>query len=266
MVLRPPLHPTPMRSASKLWTLYSYSLSGTMLHLKLLNTGTCGGTLMNGLKGVQVTLLHTLELLPPPWHNWLYPTSGTEAVCRDQGPHQDGALQNIQNDTGKLATAVAKDRELSAKLIGDLGTHISILKNTLLSITAKTDPYVANQSVARQLVKQVHTENALQNISHPGAPVHWSTFSEWRNRMDASIRETYNTLEHDMSALPPDHEWIAFAAHEDHLVDPETPLQDPQNISYPSEEDPSIVPVHIGLLERKKQYTRTYREAYYVNV
>ncbi|PCH42709.1 hypothetical protein WOLCODRAFT_138045 [Wolfiporia cocos MD-104 SS10] len=92
----------------------------------------------------------------------------------------------------------------------------------------------------------------------------WSTFSEWRNRMDASIRETYNTLERDMSALPPDREWIAFAAREDHLVDPETPLRDPQNISYPSKEDPSVVPVHIGLLERKKRYTRTYREAYYV--
>ncbi|PCH44706.1 hypothetical protein WOLCODRAFT_154745 [Wolfiporia cocos MD-104 SS10] len=221
-------------------------------HLKLLNTGTCGGMLMNRLKGVQVMLLHMLELLPPPWHNWLYPTSGTEAVCRDQGPHQDGALQNIQNDTGKLATVVAKEHELSAKLIGDLGTHISILKNTPLSITAKTDPYVANQSVACQLMKQ-----ALQST--------WSTFSEWRNRMDASIRETYNTLERDMSALPPDREWIAFAACEDHLVDPETLLQDPQNISYPSKEDPSIVPVHIGLLERKKRYTCTYREAYYVN-
>ncbi|PCH45138.1 hypothetical protein WOLCODRAFT_155144 [Wolfiporia cocos MD-104 SS10] len=228
MVLRPPLHPTPMRSASKLWTLYSYSLFGTMLHLKLLNTGTCGGTLMNGLKGVQVTLLHTLELLPPPWHNWLYPPQA-QKLCVEIKAH-------------------IKDRELSAKLIGDLGTHISILKNTPLSITAKTDPYVAN------------------HISHPGAPVHWSTFSEWRNRMDASIRETYNTLEHDMSALLPDREWIAFAAHEDHLVDPKTPLQDPQNISYPSEEDPSIVPVHIGLLECKKQYTCTYREAYYVNV
>ncbi|PCH36297.1 hypothetical protein WOLCODRAFT_157011 [Wolfiporia cocos MD-104 SS10] len=232
-------------------------------HLKLLNTGTCGGTLMNGLKGVQVTLLHTLELLPPPWHNWLYPTSGTEAVCRDQGPHQDGALQNIQNNTGKLATAVAKDRELSAKLIGDLGTHISILKNTPLSITAKTDPYVANQSVARQLVKQVHTENALQKLLLLTQSS--SAVFEASPIQALHIRETYNTLEHDMSALPPDREWIAFAAHEDHLVDPETPLQDPQNISYPSEEDPSIVPVHIGLLEHKKQYTRTYREAYYVN-
>lgn len=186
--------------------------------------------------------------------------------------------QNIQNDTGKLATAVAKEREFSAKLIGDLGTNISILKNTPLSVTSRTDPYVANQAVTRQLVKQVHTENALQKsllLTQSSSAVFeasliqalqsaWSTFAEWRTRMDNNIRETWNTMERDMSALPPDREWIAFAAREDHLVDPETPLRDPQNITYPSKEDPSIIPVHTGLLERKKRYTRAYREAYYV--
>ncbi|KAI0723694.1 hypothetical protein C8Q72DRAFT_55186 [Fomitopsis betulina] len=187
-------------------------------------------------------------------------------------------IKNIQNDTGKLATAVAKEREFSAKLIGDLGTNISILKNTPLSVTSRTDPYVANQAVTRQLVKQVHTENALQKsllLTQSSSAVFeasliqalqsaWSTFAEWRTRMDNNIRETWNTMERDMSALPPDREWIAFAAREDHLVDPETPLRDPQNITYPSKEDPSIIPVHTGLLERKKRYTRAYREAYYV--
>lgn len=187
-------------------------------------------------------------------------------------------IKNIQNDTGKLATAVAKERELSAKLIGDLGTNISILKNTPLSVTSKSDPYVANQVVGRQLVKQVHTENALQKsllLTQASSAVFeasliqalqsaWSTYAEWRTRMDTNIRETWNSMERDMAALPPDREWIAFAAREDHLVDPETPLRDPQHIVYPSKEDPSVIPVHTGLLERKKRYTRAYREAYYV--
>ncbi|GBE90013.1 hypothetical protein SCP_1800350 [Sparassis crispa] len=187
-------------------------------------------------------------------------------------------IKNIQNDTGKLATAVAKERELSAKVIGDLGTNVSIHKNTPLSVTARTDPYVANQAVARQLLKQVHTENALQKsllLTQSSSAMFeasliqalqsaWATFAEWRARMDTSIRETYRTLEHDMAALPPDKEWIAFAAREDHLVDPETPLRDPQNINYPNKDDPTVVAVHVGLLERKKRYTRSYREAYYV--
>lgn len=188
------------------------------------------------------------------------------------------SLQNIQNDTGKLATAVAKERELSAKFIGDLGTNVSVLKNTPLNVTARTDPYVANQAVARQLVKQVHTENALQKsllLTQASSAMFeasliqalqsaWATFAEWRTRMDNAIGELWGNIQRDMSALPPDREWISFAAREDHLVDPETPLRDPQMIKYPSKDDPSVIPVHTGLLERKKRYTRTYREAYYV--
>ncbi|KAI0077784.1 hypothetical protein K474DRAFT_1684095 [Panus rudis PR-1116 ss-1] len=187
-------------------------------------------------------------------------------------------IKNIQNDTGKLATAVAKERELSEKLIGDLGTNISIVKNTPMSVTPKTDPYVANQAVLRQLVKQVHTENALQKsllLTQSSSAMFesaliqalqsaWATFSEWRTRMDTQVGNIWASLEQAMSAVPPDREWIAFAAREDHLVDPETPLRDIENINYPSKEDPSVLPVHTGLLERKKRYTRTYRESYYV--
>jgi len=48
----------------------------------------------------------------------------------------------VQNDTGKLAASVAKERELSAKLISDLATNISVFKNMPMAVTNKTDPYV----------------------------------------------------------------------------------------------------------------------------
>ena len=49
-------------------------------------------------------------------------------------------MQNIQNDTGKLATAVAKERELSTKMISDLARSVAMFKNTPMSVTAKDDP------------------------------------------------------------------------------------------------------------------------------
>jgi hypothetical protein len=49
-------------------------------------------------------------------------------------------LQNVQNDTGKLAASVARERELSAKFISDLSTNISVFKNTPMGVTAKSDP------------------------------------------------------------------------------------------------------------------------------
>ena len=45
--------------------------------------------------------------------------------------------QNVQNDTGRLATSVAKERELSTRLVAQLATDINTFKNTPLQVTAK---------------------------------------------------------------------------------------------------------------------------------
>ncbi|KAF9231231.1 hypothetical protein BU15DRAFT_68513, partial [Melanogaster broomeanus] len=176
-----------------------------------------------------------------------------------------------------LSTAV-EQRELSARMIGDLATSISIFKNNPMSVTAKSDPYVANMGVARQLQKQVHEENALQksiiimqqNSAHFEEGIvraiqsAWQTYDEWQSRMSSSVQDSWRVLGDTMSSLAPDREWISFSARSDHLMDPETPLRNPETIMYPSKEDPSVIVVHTGHLERKKRFTRTYREAYYV--
>lgn len=50
-------------------------------------------------------------------------------------------VRNIQQDTGKLAAAVAKERELSTKMITDLARSITMLKNTPMGVHAKEDPW-----------------------------------------------------------------------------------------------------------------------------
>ncbi|KAJ1307930.1 hypothetical protein OPQ81_002006 [Rhizoctonia solani] len=187
-------------------------------------------------------------------------------------------IKNVQNDTGKLATSVAREREMSTKHISDLARAIAMFKNTPMQVTARDDPYVMNQLVIRQLQKQVHEENALQksiiimqqNSAHFEEGVvrsiqsAWQTFEEWNSRMSAAVQETWRVMGNTMAALAPDREWISFAAKSDHLLDPETPLRNPDTVEYPSKDDPSVVPVHVGILERKKRFTRTYREAYFV--
>jgi hypothetical protein len=187
-------------------------------------------------------------------------------------------IKNIQNDTGKLATTVAKERELSARMIGDLATSISVFKNTPMEVNSKTDPYVTNAHVIAQLTKQVHAENSLQksiiimqqNSAHfeeglvRALQSAWATFDEWQSRMSVSVQETWRAMGTSLSALAPDAEWIEFAARSDQLVDPETPLRNPQAIQYPSKTDPAVLAVHTGYLERKKRFTRHYKESYYV--
>lgn len=187
-------------------------------------------------------------------------------------------IKNIQNDTGKLATSVAKERETSTRMIGEFATAISVFKNTPMGVTPKSDPYVLNMSVARQLQKQIHEENALQksiiimqqNSAHFEEGIvraiqsAWATFGEWRDRSYAAVSDVWGVLDTNMASLAPDREWIAFAAREDHLLDPETPLRNPDTIVYPGRDDPAAIAVHSGYLERKKRFTRTYRESFYV--
>lgn len=92
----------------------------------------------------------------------------------------------------------------------------------------------------------------------------WQTFDEWQSRMNNSVQDVWQGLGTQMASLAPDREWISFSARSDHLIDPDTPLRNPETIQYPSKDDPSVIPVHSGHLERKKRFTRTYREAYYV--
>ncbi|KDQ19293.1 hypothetical protein BOTBODRAFT_27873 [Botryobasidium botryosum FD-172 SS1] len=187
-------------------------------------------------------------------------------------------IKNVQNDTGKLATGVARERELSTKAIADLARSIGMFKNTPMQVTSKDDPYCANQVVLRQLSKQVNEENALQksiiimqqNSAHFEEGIvrslqsAWQTFEEWQSRMSSSVQDTWRVLGQSMATLAPEREWLAFAARTDHLLDPDTPLRNPETIDYPSKQDPSVIPVHVGMLERKKRFTRSYSESYYV--
>jgi hypothetical protein len=187
-------------------------------------------------------------------------------------------IKNVQNDTGRLAATVAKEREMSTKNISDLAKAITMLKNTPMQVVPKDDPYAQNTIVLKQLQRQVNEENALQksiiimqqNSAHFEEGIvrsiqsTWSTFDEWQGRMSAAVQETWKHLGVAMAQMEPDREWIAFAARSDHLLDPETPLRNPDHIDYPGKDDPSVAPVHVGLLERKKRFTKTYKEAYYV--
>ncbi|WFC94781.1 hypothetical protein MBRA1_001415 [Malassezia brasiliensis] len=187
-------------------------------------------------------------------------------------------LRNIQQDTGKLANSVARERELSTKMISDLARSITLLKNTPMSVSAREDPYAANQAVALQLQRQVNEENALQksiiimqqNSAHFEEGIvrsiqsAWQTFDEWSGRMSAQVQDTWLGLGMHMRSLEPNAEWIAFASRSDHLLDPDTPLRNPETIDYPGKEDPSVIPVHQGILERKKRFTKSYKESFYV--
>jgi len=155
---------------------------------------------------------------------------------------------------------------------------VRAIRSSLWDFTLKLRRFVSNLAVVRQLHKQVNEENALQksiiimqqNSAHFEEGIvraiqsAWQTFDEWQSRMSASVQETWRVLGTHMASIHPDHEWISFSARSDHLLDPDTPLRNPETVNYPSKNDPAVNPVHTGYLERKKRFTRTYRESYFV--
>lgn len=187
-------------------------------------------------------------------------------------------IKNVQSDTAKLAQNVAKEREVSEKLLGDLANHISTFKNTPGMVQARQDPYLTNAAVARQMQRQVLEENLLQKslvMTQQNSAAFelgivrsiqsaWNTFEEWQSRASVQSQALFQSLSAHMASLTPDREWIAFAARSDHLLDPETPMRTTQSVTWPLKDDPCVVSVHTGHLERKKRFTRAYNENYFV--
>lgn len=59
-------------------------------------------------------------------------------------------------------------------------------------------------------------------------------------------------------ALPKDHEWNSFVSSNDNLIDPDVPIRNLENITYPGKEHPATAEVRAGMLERKSKYLRSY--------
>ncbi|TEB31735.1 hypothetical protein FA13DRAFT_1663464 [Coprinellus micaceus] len=199
---------------------------------------------------------------------------------RKLGEEVRAHVKNVQNDTGKLAASVAKERETSTRLVGELANAVSMYKNTPMGLSARGDPFLANQLVSLQLSRQIIEENLLQKsiviMQSSSATFEagivrsiksaWETFDEWYARMSGASRALYEAVGREMRGVVPEREWVEYAARSEHLLDPETPLRDPEYVNYPLKDDPSTRPIHSGHLERKSGgWTgRGWKEGWYV--
>ncbi|KAF9034515.1 hypothetical protein BJ165DRAFT_1417408 [Panaeolus papilionaceus] len=150
------------------------------------------------------------------------------------------------------------EREQSTRLVGQLANVISTFKNTPMNLQAKSDPYIVNQAVSRQLTRQVLEENLLQksivmmqqNSAHfEGGIVRaiqsaWATFDEWQSLHQPRLKPSITEGEC--------------------LLDPETPLRSAELVRWPLMDELCVQPLHVGHLERKKRFTRNRASAYFI--
>lgn len=86
-------------------------------------------------------------------------------------------------------------------------------------------------------------------------------YSVYASILKREADEAYDTAEKlrmGPISLPRDHEWNAFLANTDELVDPRVPLRNVESITYPGRNHPAAAEIRSGMLERKSKYLKSY--------
>ena len=79
--------------------------------------------------------------------------------------------------------------------------------------------------------------------------------------------EAYDTVEQLRAgpvAMTRDHEWNSFISGNENFVDPQIPVRNANQITYPGRDAPAAAEVRSGMLERKSKYLKSYTPGWYV--
>lgn len=140
------------------------------------------------------------------------------------------------------------------------------------------DPYIIHTIVSRQLKAQLIKENELTSAlirfqqQQPSfeAGIHRSIQSASRMYDDAKAltKKDIEIVEEEirvaLQSVAEDAEYNYYAAQPGAVLDPNTPYRNLDAISFPGLNHPSTISIKEGPLERKKRYTRSYKESFYV--
>ncbi|KAL8280370.1 hypothetical protein RQP46_007287 [Phenoliferia psychrophenolica] len=184
----------------------------------------------------------------------------------------------IEKEAGVLATEVAKERASSAALLTHLQSGIEVFETSQTHMLAKDDPYLTHRYTATQLAKQVHKENDLQGSlirfqqqqpSYEAGLVKsiqlaCHKFDEAKKTQQEELAKLQAATAASLQRVAPDAEYNFYASHEGAVLDPNTPYRQTDAITFPGHEHPATVPIKEGTLERKKRWTKAYKEAHYV--
>ncbi|GAA5850344.1 hypothetical protein JCM8547_001840 [Rhodosporidiobolus lusitaniae] len=187
-------------------------------------------------------------------------------------------ITSIEKEASAVADEVEKERETSKRDLLELQSGIDTFENSSTQMLPQKDPYLSHHIVHNQLRKQVHKENDLQT-----ALIRFQqqqpSFEEGIFRRVQSALKVYEdarlTNTEEVQALQkriaaalqrvePSYEWQYFSTRtENSLIDPETPLRDASAINFPGLDHASTKEIKSGYLERKKRFSKSYKESYY---
>lgn len=86
----------------------------------------------------------------------------------------------------------------------------------------------------------------------------YNAYASILSREADEVSDTVEKLRVGPLSMPHDHEWNAFVANTDELVDPRIPERNVENITYPGKDHLAAAEVRAGMLERKSKYLKSY--------
>lgn len=187
-------------------------------------------------------------------------------------------LTDLEGEPSSLANQVGKHRDESTHLISHLAQGIAHSKSNPHALTAKDDPVLVHRQVEVQLKDQLNFENSLTRIMieyqkkafevekriNIDIQTAVKEFESARTKAEEATNKEWKTIHNLITQLEPDLEWNEFAQRSGHLIPEDIAMRDPTKIVFPGQNDETTKPVKIGFLERKKRFTKNYKEGYYV--
>ncbi|KAH9812153.1 hypothetical protein DFH28DRAFT_1130417 [Melampsora americana] len=187
-------------------------------------------------------------------------------------------IAELEAEPSRIATEVGKHRAESTKLISQLALGIANAKSNPHALTSKDDPVLTHRQVETQLKAQLAEENSLTR----SVIIYQKKAAELESRINKDIQTATNEfhtaqvtsqeaiakewklIHSGITELDPEIEWNEFAKRSGHLIPEDIAMRDPEKITFPGQDDETTKPVKSGLLERKKRYTKNYKEGFYV--
>ncbi|KAL1959886.1 hypothetical protein VTO42DRAFT_1031 [Malbranchea cinnamomea] len=187
-------------------------------------------------------------------------------------------IKEIKALAGDFKNTVDKEVESTRKAVRHLHEALGLVDTDAAATSGKGDPFIIKMEVDRQIQKQLEEENYLHraylNLESSGRELESIVVGEIQKAYNAyasilkrdadTAYDTVDRLRNGPISMPKDHEWNAFIAQTDHLVDPSIPLRNVENITYPGKDHPAAAEVRSGMLERKSKYLKSYTPGWYV--
>ncbi|ORY64622.1 hypothetical protein BCR35DRAFT_354988 [Leucosporidium creatinivorum] len=184
----------------------------------------------------------------------------------------------IEKEAGALADEVEKERATSASHLTQLSSGLDTFDNSSEQMLPQHDPYLSHIAVSKQLHKQVLKENDLQ-ASIIRFQQQQPTFEENIAKQIQSACRLYDeakatkvkeieAVEKEIAAalqrVSPTAEYEYASSKPGFTIDPNSPARDVNAISFPGLNHPATQAIKEGYLERKKRFTKSYKESFYI--